>query len=76
MNFGKQYYVKGGFLIDIYFGLGYGTQYVNGKQVKDFNNSIYQTGEDFNDNFPYTHLQGGPSFPISFTFGMRFGLAF
>ncbi len=76
MNFGKQYYVKGGFLIDLYFGLGYGVQYVNGKQVKDFNNSLYQTNEDYNDNFPYTHLQGNASFPISFTFGMRLGLAF
>ncbi|MBP7245773.1 MAG: hypothetical protein KBA99_10790 [Bacteroidia bacterium] len=76
MNFGKQYYVKGGFLIDLYFGLGYGAQFVNGKQVKDFNSSIYQSEEDYNDNFPYTHLQGNASFPISFTFGMRFGLAF
>ena len=69
LNFGKQHYLAGGFLIDTYLGIGYGLQLINGKSESNNNFNSYH------DGFPYTHAQGNLNFPVSFTFGIRLGFA-
>lgn len=69
LNFGKQSYLVGGFLVDTYLGVGYGVQRINRKSGKNKSNYNYY------DRFPFSHVQGDEEFPISFTFGIRLGLA-
>lgn len=76
LNFGKQFYLNGGVVIDTYLGIGYGTQIINGESFRKYQTDDFDEGYDIIDTFPFTHAQGGPSFPISFTFGIKMGYAF
>jgi hypothetical protein len=69
LNFGKQSYLGGGFLVDTYLGVGYGVQLINRKSSNK--NANY----NYHDGFPFSHVQGDEDFPISFTFGIRLGFA-
>ena len=71
LTFGKQYFLASGFIIDTYAGVGYGLQLINGKKA-DPNTSEFDDGSDY---FPYTNAFGGPEFPITFTFGVKMGMA-
>ena len=60
INFGKQWVFQDRFLIDWFFGLGYGTG----------------SNSDQNGSWHYAFVGGASSFPIAVTTGIRIGVLF
>jgi hypothetical protein len=57
INLGNQWVFNNSFLIDLYFGLGYG----------------YSNNEEFASTFPYVFSVAGENFPLAFSWGFRIG---
>jgi hypothetical protein len=58
INLGNQWVFNDSFLIDLYFGLGYG----------------YSNNEEFAGTFPYVFSVASDDFPMAFSWGFRIGL--
>lgn len=67
INFGHQYLLDSGILLDMYFGVGMGGQISNSKT-----SGLYDDSES-EDYTPYTHVWGGKNLPMTFTTGLRIG---
>ncbi len=57
INIGNQWVFNDSFLVDFYFGLGYG----------------YSNNEEFAGNFPYVFSVASNDFPLAFSWGFRIG---
>jgi hypothetical protein len=58
INLGNQWIFNDAFLVDLYFGLGYG----------------YSNNEEFASTYPYVFSVAGENFPLAFSWGFRIGL--
>lgn len=67
INLGWQKILPSGILIDMYFGIGYGSQIIS-KQP-----SYFPDQNELEDYFVFTHIWGGKAYPATFTTGLRLG---